>query len=157
MNFRYHVDIAAPPSAVWDFLWQPQRVCGCLPGCQKVTTHEPLQRYEATVEERVGPFKARFDWDIQVTQREPIEFARVVAHGKDRALGATARADLQVRLSSEVAGRTALEIETGLQITGRIATLGQTVIKRKADEVVKDFAEGLRAHLEASEVQRQDA
>lgn len=151
MNFTHRIEIAAPVDAVWEFLWQTERVRACLPGCQEVKTIERLQRYEATIEERVGPFKARFRWDITVQQREPAQLVRVVAQGKDRTLGASARAELQVRLSPEAGDRTTLDIQTGLQIAGKIASLGQVVIKRKADQVVKEFAEGLRAQLEASE------
>jgi carbon monoxide dehydrogenase subunit G len=33
-------------------------------------------------------------------------------------------------------------------VTGKVATLGQVVIKREADRVVKEFAEALRLKLE---------
>lgn len=151
MNFQHKIEIAAPVDAVWEFLWQPDRVSACLPGCQGVATVEPLQRYEMTVEERVGPFKARFQWDIAVVRREPKEFVQVTAQGKDRTLGATARVELRVRLLPEAEGHTTLDIQTELQITGKIASLGQVVIKRKGDQVVKEFTESLRAQLEASE------
>jgi uncharacterized protein len=148
VRFEHRITAAAPVEKVWDFLWQVERVGACLPGCKRVQTIDPFNRYLATIEERIGPFRASFDWEIEVEQQDPGREIRLSARGQDNKLGATARAEMAVRLSPNDGGSTTLDIETDLLVTGKVATLGQVVIKRKADQVVKDFAEELQAQLE---------
>jgi uncharacterized protein len=149
MHFEHQITAAAPIDKVWDFLWQVERVGACLPGCQKVETVEPFNRYMATIEERIGPFRARLDWDINVEERDPQRAIRLSANGRDAKLGATARAALAIRLEAANGGRTTVEIDTELTVTGKIATLGQTVIRRKSDDVVKQFTQNLQAQLDS--------
>jgi carbon monoxide dehydrogenase subunit G len=148
MHFVNRIEVSAPPEKVWSFIWQTEDVCACLPGCEAVRTIEDMQRYEATVEERVGPFKARFAWEISIESATPLRQVRLLARGKDPKLGATARAELSVLLAESEQAGTALDIETELLVTGKVATLGHAVIKRKADQVVRDFASGLEARLD---------
>ena len=152
MHFANRIEVSAPVERVWSFLWQTQDVCSCLPGCQEVRTLEELERYEATIEERVGPFKARFEWEIRIVSRTPLQQVSLLAQGRDPKLGATARAEMSVRLDYRAEAGTVLDIQTDLLVTGKIAALGQAVIKRKADQVVRDFASGLGARLEASQM-----
>jgi uncharacterized protein len=150
LHFEHRIETSASPESVWDFLWQVDQVGACLPGCKAVETIEPMSRYMATIEERVGPFKALFNWEITVEERDPMQAIRLSARGQDPKLGATARAGMTVRLAPNDRSGTAIDVDTELLITGKVATLGQVVIKRKADQVVRDFAEALRAQLENS-------
>jgi carbon monoxide dehydrogenase subunit G len=149
MHMAHSIAVDASREAVWDFLWDTERLAPCLPGCREIRAISPLEHYEATIEERIGPFRARFDWDISVEERDPLRQIRVAARGKDSKLGATARAEMAVRLQEAGSASTNVEIETELVLTGKIAALGQTVIKRKADQVMHDFAEHLRRRLSA--------
>lgn len=116
-----------------------------------------MHRYEATIEERVGPFKARFDWEISVTSSVPLERVAVVAKGKDTKLGAGARVEMTVQIERRDPSGTILDIQTELQVTGKVATLGQAVIKRKAEQVVRDFAGALEHRLQALEAEGERA
>ncbi len=147
MHFTHRFLVHAPADEVWRFLWQTDEVCACMPGCRSVTTIEPQERYEATIQERVGPFQARFQWEISIESSTPLEQVRLLARGRDPKLGATARAELLVQIGSGGPGETAVDLQTDLLVTGKIATLGHAVIQRKADQVVRDFAGGLEARL----------
>ncbi len=147
MHFAHSLHVHASPEQVWQFLWQTDEVCACMPGCQGVRTLEPMRRYEATIEERVGPFQARFQWEISIEACTPPEQVRLLARGRDPKLGATARVEMSVQISGDAAGQTQVEIETDLLITGKVATLGHAVIQRKADQVVREFTAGLETRL----------
>lgn len=157
MHFERRIEVPAPVSEVWSFLWQVERLAGCLPGCQAVRTVEPEHRYEATLEERIGPFKARFVMDITVLDRQPEQLVRLVAIGKDTKLGASTKAELEVRLSSNAASGSVLNLVAEVQVTGKVATLGQVAIKRKADELMTRFAQQLGEQLQATGAGRRDA
>ena len=147
MHFAHSLRVHASPDQVWQFLWQTDDICACMPGCREVRTIEAMLRYEALIEERVGPFQARFQWEISIESSTPPEQVRLLARGRDPKLGATARAEMSVHINGNQAGQTQIEIETDLLITGKVATLGHAVIQRKADQVVRDFAAGLATRL----------
>jgi carbon monoxide dehydrogenase subunit G len=156
MRFSHEIAVHSPVETVWNLLWQADRVGACLPGCREVRTIQPMRLYEATVEERVGPFRAHFDWEITVQEQDPMRRVEVLARGKDSKLAATARVSLIALLESEPES-TRIDLETDLQMTGKIVSLGQTVIRRKADQVVAEFAANLQALLGARETSVTDA
>jgi carbon monoxide dehydrogenase subunit G len=147
VHFAHRILVHAPAEQVWDFLWQVDEVCACMPGCRTVQALEPMRYYEATIEERVGPFRARFQWEISIESCTPPEQVRLLARGRDAKLGATARAEMSVQVRQSEQSDTVVEIETDLLVTGKVASLGHAVIQRKADQVVRDFAGGLEARL----------
>jgi carbon monoxide dehydrogenase subunit G len=151
VHFAHRIQVDAPAERVWQFLWQVDDVCACLPGCREVQTLTPQRRYEATVEERVGPFQARFRWEIDIESCTPPEQVRLLARGRDPKLGATARAEMSVQIRRGEDVESVVDIETDLLVTGKVATLGHAVLQRKANQVVRDFASGLEAHLRSTD------
>ncbi|MCZ6614842.1 MAG: SRPBCC domain-containing protein [Chloroflexi bacterium] len=149
MHFEERIEVQTGKAEVWKFLWDVERVARCMPGCQEVREVSPGQRYEVVIEERMGPFKIRFDMEVEVLERKEEELVRLRAEGSDRKLGTNSRGELEVRLEGLDSGATALDITADIQVTGKIASLGQVAIKRKAQSVVQKFAETLAAELES--------
>ncbi len=148
MRFEQRIEVGATPEKVWEFLWDFERLARCLPGCKEVKEVEPHQRYEVTVEERVGPFKVRFEMDVQVTEQVPQKLVRLRALGADKKMGASNRVELEVTLEPLASGGTGLDVVADIQVMGRIASLGQVMIKRKAHDVVEKFARAIAEQLD---------
>ena len=152
MHFERQVEVKTDIAKVWEFLWEVERLARCLPGCEEVREVEPQQKYAVVVVERIGPFKARFEMDVEVLERQTERKVRILALGKDKKLGASTRAELEVQLQGTDSGGTALNIVAEIQVVGKIASLGQVAIKRKAQDVIDRFAEALAAELEPKPV-----
>ena len=148
MRFEERVEVPTGKAAVWRFLWDVERVARCMPGFQEVQEVSPEQRYEVVIEERMGPFKIRFDMEVEVLERREEELVRLQAQGSDRKLGTSSRGQLEVRLEGLDSGATALDIAADIQVTGKVTSLGQAAIKRKVQDVVQKFAEALAAELQ---------
>lgn len=103
-----------------------------------VEVHEPLARYTAVLEDRVGPFRLRADLEVLVTDLVDQDHIQFRAEGEDRQVGS--------RLVIE-AGMAMAEADEGLEVTfdgqysveGKVATMGGGVIKHKADLVLDQF------------------
>ena len=152
MHFEQRIEVQADIAKVWGFLWEVERLARCLPGCQEVREIEPQQKYEVVVEQRIGPFKARFEMDVNVEEREIERKVRLLAIGKDKKLGASTRAELEVQMEGMDSGGTALQITADIQVIGKIASLGQVAIKRKAQDIVERFAKAIAVELESEPV-----
>lgn len=134
------VTVAAPPPDVWRTLLDVQRVASWLTIVGQVREIEPLRRYTAVLEDKIGPFALRADLAVTVTADEPR--LRVEAQGEDRQVASriTARIDLAV---AEDGGRTRVDVGGGYDITGRIATLGAGAIRKKGEHVLDEFVASL--------------
>lgn len=147
MEFQQRIAVTTSPAKVWDLLWDIKRVAACIPGCKDAREVEPHKRYLAVVGERVGPFKVEFPLEIEVLEAQEGRRLRAAATGKDTAIGSSMKMLLDLGILEE-GGQTILDIRTDISILGKLGTLGHSMIKRKADEVMAKFVNALKAELE---------
>jgi carbon monoxide dehydrogenase subunit G len=142
MKFTHTATVAAPKDKVWARLMDIPAAARCVPGVASVRP-AGKDRYQGTLAVQVGPVRLVLDGDLVLTARdETAGTASVRADAKDSRVGGAIRAAMDLALS-EKEGQTELRIATDLAVMGRIGEFGQTVIKRKADQLMQDFAECL--------------
>jgi uncharacterized protein len=147
LQFQKEVEILAPREKVWQFIWDVDRFIACVPGCKEAKTIEPGKRYAATMVEKVGPFKVEFPTTIEVLEREELTRIKAQASGADNKIGSRMKLDLDVHLREE-GDKTILSFVAGVDILGKLAALGHGIIKRKADQVLDEFAQAVKTKLE---------
>lgn len=147
MQFEKEVEISAPRQKVWDFIWDVDRFIACVPGCKEAKTLEPGKRYAATMVEKVGPFRVEFPTTIEVLEREDLTRIKAQASGADNKIGSRMKITLDVNLR-EQGDKTVLGFVAGVDILGKLAALGHGIIKRKADQVLDEFARAVKKQLE---------
>lgn len=150
MEFDQRIAVAAAPERVWTFLWDIEALAACIPGCREARVVEPDRRYEAVIGERIGPFKVQFPLQIEVIEADRPRRLVAAAAGRDHSVGSSLKLRLDLEIIPVADGQTELHLRTDLTILGKIASLGHGVIKRKADDVMTQFAQAVRAALEAS-------
>jgi carbon monoxide dehydrogenase subunit G len=147
LQFEKEVEISAPRQKVWDFIWDVDRFIACVPGCKEAKTLEPGKRYAATMVEKVGPFRVEFPTTIEVLEREELTRIKAQASGADNKIGSRMKISLDVNLR-EQGDKTVLGFVAGVDILGKLAALGHGIIKRKADQVLDEFAGAVKKQLE---------
>ena len=147
MQFQKEVEILAPREKVWQFIWDVDRFIACVPGCKEAKTIDPGKRYAATMVEKVGPFKVEFPTTIEVLEREELTRIKAQATGADNKIGSRMKLDLDVHLRED-GDKTILGFVAGVDILGKLAALGHGIIKRKADQVLDEFAQAVKTKLE---------
>jgi carbon monoxide dehydrogenase subunit G len=147
LQFQKEVEILAPREKVWQFIWDVDRFIACVPGCKEAKTIEPGKRYAATMVEKVGPFKVEFPTTIEVLEREELTRIKAQATGADNKIGSRMKLDLDVHLRED-GDKTILSFVAGVDILGKLAALGHGIIKRKADQVLDEFAQAVKTKLE---------
>jgi carbon monoxide dehydrogenase subunit G len=142
MRFTHTATVAAPRDQVWAKLMDIPAAARCVPGVASVRA-AGTDKYLGTLAVQVGPVRLVLDGDLVVTARdEKAGTAAVKADAKDSRVGGAIHATMALRLS-EKDGETELRIATDLAVMGRIGEFGQAVIKRKADQLMQDFADCL--------------
>jgi uncharacterized protein len=147
LRFEKQVEINAPKEKVWKFIWDVDQFIACVPGCKEAKTIEEGKRYSAIMVEKVGPFKVEFPTTIEVLERDELSHIKAQASGADNKIGSRMKLDLDVQLSGE-GDKSVLAFVAGVDILGKLAALGHGIIKRKADQVLDEFAQAVKQRLE---------
>jgi carbon monoxide dehydrogenase subunit G len=143
MKFEHTATIAAPIDKVWAFLMDVPSVAKCAPGVQSV---EPVgdDKYRGTINVSVGPIKLALAGDVAITEKdEAAKRASMRADAADKRAGGAVKAIMNMALT-ETGDGTELKMETDAQVMGRIGEFGQPIIRKKADQMMGQFAENLR-------------
>jgi carbon monoxide dehydrogenase subunit G len=148
LRFEREIDIHSPKEKVWRFLWDIDRFIACVPGCKEAGTLEAGKSYTATMVEKVGPFRVEFPMRIDVLESREHSYIKAQASGSDSKIGSRMKVELEVNLTGE-GDQTKLLLGASVDILGKLATLGHSMIKRKADQVMDEFAGNLKQKLEA--------
>lgn len=139
MDFDARALIHCDANAVWRRLWDIEGIARCIEGCQDVRTLEPEKRYAATVVERVGPFSVTIEMELSVEESDPGRRLAIEASGKEGKLGTRVRWRGDVALNPDGDSRTSLEVRLHAEVRGKIASLGEGLVKRKAQEGLQKF------------------
>lgn len=145
MKFEHVATIAAPMDRVWSFLMDVPSVAKCAPGVESV---EPLgdDRYRGTLKVSVGPIRLSLQGDVYIVERDDAaKKASMRADAADKRAGGAVKAVLSMALTEPPDGATGtqLRLDTDATVMGRIGEFGQPIIKKKAEQMMNEFAKNL--------------
>lgn len=138
-------DICAPPDEVWTALIDPEVLKLCIPGCQEMTG-TPEDGYEAVVVQKVGPVKATFKGQVQLTNIIVGQSCTISGEGKGGPAGfAKGGADVVLTPTD---GGTRLSYDVNAKVGGKLAQLGSRIIDGFAKKMADQFFDNFKAVLE---------
>ena len=146
MKFEHRIEVEASPEKVGPFLDDIEKAAGCVPGVEELKPQDD-GRYEGRVGIRIGPYGMHFTGKARMEKPED-DLWRMHGEGHDRRVGSGVKAAVDTRINEVKPGTTAILINADVNFSGRLAELGQPLIKRKADSMVQEFARNLRKALE---------
>jgi carbon monoxide dehydrogenase subunit G len=146
MKLSHTALVRAPRARVWKLITDIPTAARCVPGVAAVTP-SGSGKYKGSLLVQLGPVRLVLDGDVALTATdEAAGKAAVRADAKDTRLGGSVRATMNLALIDK--GKdTELRIDSDVQIAGRIGEFGQSVIQRKADQLMTQFAECLARSL----------
>jgi uncharacterized protein len=143
MKLAGDLTIAAPRQAVFDALRDARLFAACVEGVRDLQEIDATH-YRAVMETKVAYIKFRFDVTVEVTRVEPPQVIAAKIEGTPHGIvGRLSATSLTTLTEQNEATRVQYEIEAAL--TGKLGSLGQPVIRSKAKEMERQFAENLRA------------
>jgi len=128
--------IAAPRADVWHALNDPEVLKACIPGCDQLTKVSGT-RFEASVVQKVGPVKARFNGVVELSDIVHDTSYTITGEGKGGAAG-FAKGGAKVYLE-DISGGTRLTYEAEAKVGGKLAQLGGRLIDGFARKMADDF------------------
>jgi carbon monoxide dehydrogenase subunit G len=147
MKFENSFDVDAPIEDVWSALLDVERVAPTVPGAE-VLERTGDDAYKVAIKVRVGPMSMKYQGEVQITDRDEAEHRAVMkARARESRGQGTANADVVMVLSGDD-GRTSATVTTDVQLSGKVATMGQGVLQDVSGRLVETFAKNLAAMLE---------
>jgi carbon monoxide dehydrogenase subunit G len=150
MRFENRFDVDAPLERVWEAMLDVERVAPTVPGAQ-VLERTGDDAYKVAIKVRVGPMSMTYRGEVEITERDDVAHRAVMkARAKESRGQGTADADVTMLLSGGDGG-TSATVTTDVQLSGKVATMGQGVLRDVSGRLVQTFAENLAAMLEGGE------
>lgn len=147
-QFQRELAVPADPSVCWTTLTDVERLARWVTVLHEVVEIDRLRKYTAVLQDQVGPFKMRANLDIVVDVLDEGRRVRIQASGQDRQVGSQIAVTAELVLSERDSGTT-IAVDGTYNVTGRVATLGGGVIKKKAGKILDEFFASAQAELSA--------
>jgi carbon monoxide dehydrogenase subunit G len=128
--------IAAPRQQVWDALNDARVLKACIPGCESLT-QDGDNAFDATVQAKVGPVRARFSGRVELSDIRPPESYRISGEGKGGVAG-FAKGGADVTLIEDGEG-TILDYAVKADVGGKLAQIGSRLVQSTANKYAADF------------------
>lgn len=138
-NFERDLPVTADAAGCWEVLTDVALLASWVPIVHDIEEIARLERYQAVLQDKVGPISLRADLVIDVEVPEPGRIVKVHAEGEDRQVGSRIAVDATLRLEPGSGGGTRVAVRGRYQVTGRAASLGSGIIRRKADKILEGF------------------
>lgn len=129
--------IEAPVEKVWAALNDPEVLKACIPGCESLekTSDTGLA---AVVTLKVGPIKAKFNGEVQLTNLNPPHSYTIVGEGKGGIAG-FAKGGADVTLKEDGPDATILTYAAKADVGGKMAQLGSRLIASTSKKLAGEF------------------
>lgn len=141
------IDIDAPPGDVWAIIIDPTDLAACVPGVRDVRQLDATT-FTGTVRASIGPLDGDFAFRSVLTLiAVPAELA-VEVDGIDSVTKSRVVTHLDVTLTEPAPGRTTLAYHATVTVKGRLAIVGEMVLRATAGMMIGQVTRCLRSRLE---------
>jgi carbon monoxide dehydrogenase subunit G len=141
--------VPVPPEQAWDVLLDVERIAPCMPGAS-VTSVEG-DEIEGQVKVKLGPLSLTYKGTAKFTEKDQASHSiSIEAAGKETRGSGTASATVQAKLTpGDGAGQTLVSIHTSLNVTGKPAQFGRSLLPEVSGKLIQQFATNLEAMINA--------
>src|ERR1700735_380741 len=135
--------VPVPPEQAWDVLLDVERIAPCMPGAS--VTSVDGNEIEGQVKVKLGPLSLTYKGTAKFTDKdEANRTITIEASGKETRGAGTASAHVQAVLKPDDAG-TLVSIHTSLNVTGRPAQFGRSLLPEVSGKLIAQCASNLEA------------
>ena len=145
MKINNEFTVSAPVDKAWEMVLDLERVTPCLPGA--ALTGSSGDGYEGTMKVKIGPITANYKGTVKIEEADEANHRAVVeATGRDARGQGTASATIVATMQEEN-GKTNVQVETDMKLTGRAAQFGRGIAQDVAAKMLGRFADCLEREM----------
>lgn len=144
MKLKDSFIINAPKENVWEVFMDVEKLASCVPGCENMTALSETE-YEADMDVKTKFMKIRFKANGQLKDMVEGEELNVEMTGKPTKLAGLFKTKMKVNLEELEEAKTKVIYNMDLQMTGRLASLGDVLMRGTVKKSGDEFAENVQA------------
>lgn len=148
MRLDGSIEIAAAREAVWRVIVDPLDLAACVPGVSDVRQID-AQSFEGVVRVAVGPIDGHFAFRSLITRMDVPSDLVVEVEGTDSVTNSRVLAHIVASLSADSADLTTVRYAATVTTKGRLAIIGDMVLRATAGVMIGQVTKCLRSRLEA--------
>ena len=124
-------------------------LASCLPGAEKIETKDN-KHYDVLMKQSVGPISVKMQFGVDIVETKPPTYVKAIGNGE--ALGKLGTFTIELAVTLKEPAPTEVEViyDANANITGKLATFGERIMRAKANSVVEQFVKNLQKKLEAA-------
>ena len=143
MKFGNSCAIPVPLPNLWEFMTVIPKVATCLPGVEEVHALED-GKFGGTLTVKVGIIKLRMSGKILIEVMDSeTHKATMSVQAADERISGLIQGKMTMNLETVTVNETKLNVETELNLFGKIGEFGGPIIRKKADQMMAEFAKNV--------------
>lgn len=146
MIFDGKIDLDVPVEKAWNYLIDINQFSACLPGIDEIKQIDD-KTFDGVISATVGPISGKFSFRSTIVESCPPEQMVVRTEGTDSVTKSTVNADMTMDLHKVADNKTEMNYRADVGIKGRLAILGDMVLRATATLILQEFARRLHKAL----------
>jgi carbon monoxide dehydrogenase subunit G len=143
MKVEGEISVDAPRDAVFSRLSDARFFASCVDGVSELTEIDATH-YSARFATKIAYMRFNFKVNVEMSRLAPPEEIEAKVDGAPMGMVGRLTASAATRLT-EAGGKTGIHYVIDVALTGKLGSIGQPVLKAKAKEMEKQFAQRLSA------------
>src|ERR1700733_1129694 len=141
--------VPVPPEQAWDVLLDVERIAPCMPGASVLSVNG--DEIQGQVKVKLGPLSLTYKGTAKFTEKDQESHTIAIeASGKETRGAGTASANVTATLKpGDTGAETVVSIHTSLNVTGRPAQFGRSLLPEVSGKLIQQFATNLEAMITA--------
>lgn len=141
------IAIAAPAPAVWGLVIDPIGLSSCIPGVHDIRQVDE-RTFEGTISAAVGPIDGNFSFRSVLTKAVFPDDLVVAIEGTDSVTNSRLVMDVTAALVAHGDASTVVTYHADVKVQGRLAILGEMMLRATAGMMIGEVTKCLRSRLE---------
>jgi uncharacterized protein len=132
--------VPAAPERVFAHFLDPESMRACVPGCQELVKVDDTH-YRGTLVNEVAHVRFSAGFTAEITEQAGPGEVKALLRGEDRRLGSSIKIEAALAVNEDGAADSS-RVEFGLDVAlwGKIGRLGESIVRRRTEEVERQFA-----------------
>lgn len=147
MEFHGTVTLNAAIANAWMVINDVNQFAACMPGVEEVRQIDD-RSFEGSISANVGPITGKFAFTARIVDAVAPQSMKAVVEGTDSVTKSTMVSEVRLTLDECGPQETALAYEATVDVKGRLAILGDMVLRATAAVMLEEFTKRLRERVE---------
>ncbi|MBS1886169.1 MAG: SRPBCC family protein [Actinobacteria bacterium] len=143
--------VEAPAGEVYALMLDVERVATCMPGCEVLGQRDD-GAYDGRMSVKLGPMKMKYEGTVAITAQDAAARSAVMlAKGVEARGQGSAQGTLTMSVAEAAPAAADVAVATDIKLTGRVAQMGQGIMRDVATKMVGEMAANMERLLAGGE------